>query len=153
VTIDREGQFSHYLNNADDFLYANALQLRLKAGDREARGWIQNAPVLNLPKIHRLPLSSLLRLINRDETEEGDIALLEYFAIHASEHFRTFRSRVSVINAPEHERTDGQGSFSIDLEYLKPSREFQPANGLDEVPRTSTEQATVRSGEVEAEQK
>lgn len=141
VTIDGEGRFSHYLTNADDFLYANALQIRLKAGGREARGWIQNAAVLNLPKMHRLPLSSLLRLINRDETEEDDIALLEYFAIHASEHFRTFRSRVSVINAPEHERADDQGSFSIDLEYLKPSREFRPANGLDEVPRTSTEQA------------
>ena len=141
VTVDGEGQFSHYLTNADDFLYANALQIRLKAGDREARGWIQNAAVLNLPKIHRLPLSSLLRLINRDETEDDDIALLEYFAIHASEHFRTFRSRVSVINAPEHELADDQGSFSIDLEYLKPSREFRPVSGLDEVPRTSTEQA------------
>lgn len=141
VTIDSEGRFSHYLTSAEDFLYANALQIRLRSGDREARGWIQNAAVLNLPKIHRLPLSSLLRLINRDETEEDDIALLEYFAMHASEHFRTFRSRVSVINAPENERSDDQGSYSIDLEYLKPSGEIRPAHAFDELPSTSTEQA------------
>jgi len=141
VTVDSEGRFSHYLTNADDFLYASGLQIRLKAGDREARGWIQNAAVLNLPKVHRLPLSSLLRLINRDETEEDDIALLGYFAIHASEHFRIFRSRVSVITASENERSEDQDSYSIDLEYLKPTGEIRPADGPDEVVNTSTEQA------------
>jgi len=141
VAVDSEGRFSIYLTNADDFLYASGLQIRLKAGDREARGWVQNAAILNLPKVHRLPLSSLLRLINRDETEEDDIALLEYFAIHASEHFRTFRSRVSVVSAPENERLDDQDSYSISLEYLKPSGEIRPAHGLEEVASTSTEQA------------
>jgi hypothetical protein len=141
VTVDSEGRFSHYLTSVDDFLYANALQIRLRSGDREARGWIQNAAVLNLPKMHRLPLSSLLRLINRDETEEDDIALLEYFAVHASEHFRTFRSRVSVINASENEGSDDQASYSIDLGSLKPGSEVRSAHAFDEVPSTSTEQA------------
>jgi len=141
VNIDSEGRFACYLTKADDFLYANGLQIRLRAGEREARGWIQNTAILNLPKVHRLPLSSLLRLINRDETEEDDIALLEYFAIHATEHFRTFRSRVTVIDSSENEGSDEQDSYSIDLEYLKPSGEIRPAGGFGEVPSTSTEQA------------
>jgi hypothetical protein len=124
VNIDSEGRFACYLTKADDFLYANGLQIRLRAGEREARGWIQNTAILNLPKVHRLPLSSLLRLINRDETEEDDIALLEYFAIHATEHFRTFCSRVTVIDSSENEGSDEQDSYSIDLEYLKPSGEI-----------------------------
>jgi len=142
VAVDREGRFSIYLTNADDFLYASGLQIRLKAGDREARGWVQNAAILNLPKIQRLPLASLLRLINRDETEEDDIALLEYFAIHASDHFRTFGSRVSVVSAPESQRSEDQeSSYSIALEYLKPGGEIRPAYGFEEVPSTSTEEA------------
>ena len=141
VTVNKEGRFSHYLTNADEFLYANALQIRLNAGDREARGWIQNAAVLNLPRIHRLPLSSLLRLINRDETEEDDIALLEYFAIHASDHLRTFRSRVSVIKASENGLSDDQESYSIELEHLKPNGGIRPADGFDDVPNGSAEQA------------
>jgi hypothetical protein len=141
VTVDSEGRFSHYLTNADEFLYASGLQIRLKANGREARGWIQNAAVLNLPKLHRLPLPSLLRLINRDETEEDNIALLEYFALHASEHLRTFRSRVSVANTSENEQPEDQGSYSIDLESLTPSGEIPPSNRPDVVAKTSTEQA------------
>ena len=141
ATVDGEGRFSHYLRNADEFLYASGLQISLEAGGRVARGWIQNAAVLNLPKIHRLPLSSFLRLINRDETEEDDVALLEYFAIHASDHLRTFRSRVGVIKASENGPSEDQDSYSIELEYLKPSSEIRTVDGLDRVGNTSTELA------------
>jgi hypothetical protein len=42
-----------------------------------------------MPRLKRLGISSLLRLINREETEDDDIALLDYLALHAADHLTT----------------------------------------------------------------
>jgi hypothetical protein len=121
VTVKDDGYFSHpHLTADEDFLFASGLQISLKTGDCLARGWITNVTILNLPKAHRISVSSLIRLINREETEEDDAALLEYFALHALDHFKTFETRVIAQKVSQEESTQASEDFSIDLEYLRP---------------------------------
>jgi len=47
-----------------------------------------------MPRLRRLGISSLLRLINREETADDDIALLDYLALHASDHLLTFQHAI-----------------------------------------------------------
>lgn len=132
VTVSETGFFSKSHVTADeDFLFASGLQISLKSGSRFARGWVINIAILNLPKSQRISASSLLRLLNREETEEDDTALLEYLAVYARDHLSTFQARAITRKeiAPGTESTE---TFSIDLEYLKPDS-AQP--GLDHVSR------------------
>ncbi|HYY58407.1 MAG TPA: hypothetical protein VE842_13825 [Pyrinomonadaceae bacterium] len=65
-------------------------------------------------------MSSILRLINREETEEDDPALLEYLVVHATDHLRVFQSRVTATKEPSEVSPDEHEAFSIDLDYLRP---------------------------------
>jgi hypothetical protein len=100
VSVDVNGHFSHpSLSIPEDFLFANGLQIRLERERRIVRGWITNITVLSLPKAQRVSASTLLRLINRAETEDDNIALLELFVTHALDHLKTFQRQVTTLRS------------------------------------------------------
>jgi hypothetical protein len=120
VAVSGNGYFTKsHLTGDEDFLFASGLQIKLESGSRTARGWLTNNFLLNLPKSHRISPSALLRLINREETEDDDAALLEYLAIYALDHLNTFQARAIALKETT-EDTGRNETFSIDLEYLKP---------------------------------
>ncbi|HEX7316682.1 MAG TPA: hypothetical protein VF297_22460 [Pyrinomonadaceae bacterium] len=120
VVARSDGRFSHALPAGDEFIFASGLQIVLERGGIVARGWVTNATLLSLPKTQRIPLSSILRLINREETEDDDVALLEYLVVHATDHLRVFQGRVAAAR-DNPETPDGeQDVFYIDLEHLQP---------------------------------
>lgn len=125
VKVQSDGRFSNStLTISEDFLFASGLQIRLEQNGKFARGWITNVTILNLPKSQRISASSLLRLINREETEDDDIAFLEYLAMHALDHLRTFQSRVTRLK--DSAEDSPSETYSISLGYLKPD-----ANAFD----------------------
>jgi hypothetical protein len=120
VTVKQDGCFKLHVTTEEEMLFATGLQIRLESSGRLARGWITNLTILNLPKTHPISPSSLLRLINREETTEDEIALLEYIAIHALEHIETFRRRaIPPTEVRDHGSEDNE--FSIHLEKLRPN--------------------------------
>lgn len=145
VTASADGRF--YVGNLtadENFLLATGLQINLQKDGQVARGWITNTTILNLPKIYRISTSSLLRMLNREETDEDDIALLEYLAIYARDHLNIFRSRV--IAGPSSPEDAGPGAevLSIDLELLRPDTDVHLAGSHDRDPVMSTVVALER---------
>jgi hypothetical protein len=137
ITVRSDGQFSHFISGGEDFLLANGLQIILERGSTIARGWITNATLLSLPKTQRIPLSSILRLINREETEEDDLVLLEYLVVHATDHLRVFQSRVTAAREYPEAPSDEQEAFSIDLKDLEPQAHESHPNSVSSDPITS----------------
>ena len=135
VTVKDDGKFyDSHLTTDEDFLFASGLQIKLDSDGRIARGWITNLTILDLPKSHRISASSLLRLLSREETEEDDAALLEYFAVFALDHLKTFQSRVITKNASEEETNEEPELFSIDLESLRPDAHISEFHSLSHDP-------------------
>jgi hypothetical protein len=91
ANVTEDGCFETSLAELEDFAFSPALQLAMTSGALIARGWVQNTEILGMPRLRKLGISSLLRLINREETADDDIALLDYLAIHATEHLATFQ--------------------------------------------------------------
>lgn len=121
VRVEEGGNFlCPHLTADEDFLFASGLQIKLESGDRLARGWITNITILNLPKSHRISASSLLRLINREETEEDDAALLEYLAMYALDHLSVFQTRVTTPKSGPSKLEEETDHYAIELESLKP---------------------------------
>jgi hypothetical protein len=135
VTVKDDGKFyDSHLTTDEDFLFASGLQIKLESEGRIARGWITNMIILNLPKSHRISASSLLRLLSREETEEDDAALLEYFAVFALDHLKTFQSRVIKKIVAEEEPNEEIELFSIDLESLRPDAHISESHSLSHDP-------------------
>lgn len=109
------GVFTATLTDVETFAFSQALQIVMSFGSLSARGWVQNTEILAMPQLKRLGISSLLRLINREETEDDDIALLDYLALHATDHLSTFRGAVR--NVGKDSKTDG---LTVPLENLSP---------------------------------
>jgi hypothetical protein len=125
ITVSRSGDFRTPLLQAERFAFASALQIELSRGECTARGWVQLDEILRMPRLHRLGVTSLLRLINRDETEEDDAALLDYFAMSSSQHLATFARRIKVRErgleeAARHDEPD----VIIELDEITPNPEL-----------------------------
>jgi hypothetical protein len=120
IEVRGDGQFSHPLPGGDEFILASGLQIVLERDDAVARGWITNATLLSLPKTQRIPLSSILRMINREETEDDDVALLEYLVVHATDHFRVFQGHVAGVARDNPAAPAGEQEVIVDLSYLQP---------------------------------
>lgn len=88
------GYFQALIPQFEELAFASALQIMMTLGANVARGWVQNTEILAMPRLRKLGISSLLRLINREGTTDDDVALLDYLAIHASEHLPTFRHAI-----------------------------------------------------------
>ena len=135
VLVTNDGHFSRSHVTLDEaFLFASGLQIKLESEGRFARGWITNVTILNLPKTYSISPASLLRLINREETDEDDIALLDYLAIHAMDHLKIFQGRVAVTREISESVFGESDVISIDLKYLNPDDQMAAPNSVSHDP-------------------
>ena len=104
VPVQENGGFRVAFPDVARLAFTSGLQIEIVCGDHVARGWVHQEEVLRMPRLQRLGITSLLRLINREETEEDDVALLDYFAMSASRHLATFGRSIHAagsVDAPE----------------------------------------------------
>ena len=104
---------------------ATAVQITLRRGQSEAVGWLHMEGILSLPRLQRLGITSLVRLVNNEQSEDDDAALLEYLALSAQKHLLTFKLEVKPRKKSEasaHENDNGD-SLRVDLERLAPTTE------------------------------
>jgi len=80
--------------------------LILTQGERRARGWVNQEDILRLSREQR----SIIRLINREETIDDDIALLDYLSISANRHLTAFAKTISVEKKEQHDKKNGSAS-------------------------------------------
>jgi hypothetical protein len=144
IEVRSNGQFNLTLPCGDEFILASGLQIVLERGDAVARGWITNATLLSLPKTQRIPLSSILRMINREETEEDDIALLEYLVVHATDHLRVFQGYVAAVAKDNPASPAVERDVVIDLSHLRPQSKGTDPNAHPRDPVTSSASALER---------
>ena len=122
IKVASDGTFRSGIPHAEHYATQTGLQVIVKRDSVEGRGWVQNEEVLKLPRLPHLGITSLIRLINNEQTEDDDAALLEYLALSAQHHLTTFKlnakraARVGTIQTGAED--DGA---AIDLEQLKPS--------------------------------
>jgi hypothetical protein len=112
--VSAVGKFSVAISEVETVVFSQALQIAMQCGDLFARGWVQNTEILAMPRLKKLGISSLLRLINREETEDDDIALLDYLAVHANDHLATFKGAIR--SAPKESSKNDE--MTVHLENL-----------------------------------
>lgn len=123
VNVAMDGSFRVPVPHAEHYATATAVQITLRRDKSEAVGWLHMEGILNLPRLPRLGVTSLMRLVNNEQTEDDDAALLEYLALSAQNHLLTFKLEVKPHvkhDAPDH-RDDGDHSLRVDLERLAPA--------------------------------
>jgi hypothetical protein len=94
LRVNGEGSFRARIPEAADFALSSGLQLRLEYNDAIARGWVHVEDILWMPRLPRSNIPAFLRIIAREETEDDEIALLEYLAINARKHLPSFSRRI-----------------------------------------------------------
>jgi HKD family nuclease len=123
-------EFTAYLNDdarfqvADltfsNFAFSSGVQILLSSGGRSARGWVHAEDVLRMTRLPNFNLGALLRIIARENTEDDDVALLEYLAINAQKHLPSFVGRIkSLKESKENDHT--LPVITVDLEELAPT--------------------------------
>ncbi len=95
LAVDKSGGFSADVPKSERFAFASALQLTLEKAGKSVRGWVHQEDILRMPRLRRLGITSLLRLINRQETEDDDVALLDYLSLSANKHLGVFSHRIA----------------------------------------------------------
>jgi hypothetical protein len=149
VTVGQDGKFQAQVPHAEHYATATAVQIVLRSGNREAVGWLQLEAILNLPRLPRLGITSLVRWVNNEQTEEDDAALLEYFALSAQHHLLTFKlqvkPRAKTEPAPHHD--DGDNTLRVDLHRLAPTtgeQDTQPSHSAFSIIESSLDAIFAR---------
>ena len=88
--VNSAGHFRCSSSGLEQFAELPALQITLQKGRREARGWVHNDMYLSMSRRRRLTAGALSRLMRREATDDDLEALLEYLAVSAHNHIRTF---------------------------------------------------------------
>lgn len=122
ATVGHDGRFQVQVPHAEHYATATAVQIVLRSGQREAVGWLQLEAILNLPRLPRLGVTSLVRWVNNEQTEEDDAALLEYFALSAQHHLATFKLQVKPRATTETaSHKDSEQTLRVELHRLAPA--------------------------------
>jgi hypothetical protein len=142
VEVAADGTFRAGIPHAEHYATQTGLQVVFKRNGVEGRGWVQNEEILKLPRLPHLGITSLIRLINNEQTEDDDAALLEYLALSAQHHLTTFKLDTKRASKVGPAKGDGaEDVAAIDLEQLKPSDQSgeqlsasdSPEAALDEI--------------------
>jgi hypothetical protein len=75
-----EGRFHAVESSLADFSFSSGLQISLVFGEHTARGWVHVEDVLRMTRLRKLNIGAVLRIIVRENTEDDDVALLEYLS-------------------------------------------------------------------------
>ena len=131
ATVSPEGTFRVQVPHAEHYATATAVQITLRRGRSEAVGWLHMEGILSLPRLQRLGITSLVRLVNNEQSEDDDAALLEYLALSAQKHLLTFKLEVKPRKKPETSvnENDNGDALRVDLERLAPTTE-DPLTGI-----------------------
>lgn len=122
VEVAADGTFRAGIPHAEHYATQTGLQVIFKRDGVEGRGWVQNEEILKLPRLPHLGITSLIRLINNEQTEDDDAALLEYLALSAQHHLTTFKLDTKRIRKSDTaQKDDAEDAVAIDLDQLKPS--------------------------------
>ena len=130
VEIDKNRKFKCRISEMFGLLYQTGIQITIHRDEIHARGWLHNENILNLPKHERLSITSLIRLLNSEETTDDEIALIDYLAISANRHVSTFLRRIN--RGTDQRRTGSGADASIDLAEMEPveSIDHEGSTGL-----------------------
>jgi hypothetical protein len=137
IDVDQSGTFNHRSSKLANLAFKSGIQIEMTLGEQKARGWVQSSDLLRMPRLMKLSLPSIIRFINREDTEEDDAALLEYFALHAAEHLGAFQMPIAVKNKTDDEH-DEESLASISLDQIAPTTE---AVDIQQKPISSTDKA------------
>ena len=132
LQVRSDGRFRATLPQAAEFSLTSGLQLRLHHGSAIARGWVHVEDILRMPRLPRLNIPAMLRLISREDTEDDEIALLEYLAVNATKHLATFSRRITQAVHPSGRASpEQQGIVHVALADLAPTPTplFTPGSG------------------------
>jgi hypothetical protein len=122
LEVRPDGHFRVTLPQVAEFSLTSGLQLSLRHGSTVARGWVHVEDILRMPRLPRLNIPAMLRLISRDDTEDDEIALLEYLAINATKHLTTFARRITQAVHPSGNGAGKQhGLVNVALADLAPT--------------------------------
>ena len=120
VHLNEQARFQLADLSFAEFAISSGVQIVLSSGTQSARGWVQSEDVLRMTGLQHLSRGSLLRFIARENTEDDDIALLEYFAVHAHKHLINFSGKIKSLR--EHKEAEGNSSvITVELEELAPT--------------------------------
>lgn len=128
ANLNRAARFQVVDLTFSEFAIASGVQILLSSDDRSARGWVHAEDVLRIARLPNLNLGALLRFIARENTEDDDVALLEYLAINAQKHLPSFAGRINSLK----ERKDNDQApaiITVDLEELAPTDTPSVASG------------------------
>jgi len=131
VIVDSSGGFQARISQAERLAFASALQIELQSEESIARGWVQLDEILSMPRLSRIGVSALLRLINREETADDDLALLDYFALSSSKHLDTFARHVKLLPGADGGTDLAEEDVRVDLEDLSPDETQVHSPGHD----------------------
>jgi hypothetical protein len=125
TTVGQDGTFRVQVPHAEHYATATAVQITLRRGKNEAVGWLHLEAILNVPRLAGLGISSLIRSVNNEQTEDDDAALLEYLALSAQNHLLTFKLEVKprIRHESTPQQNEGDHALRVDLERLAPSSE------------------------------
>jgi len=117
LQVSDNNSFEQVIQAGEYIIYSSGLQMILTQGDRLARGWVNHEDLLNLSHEQRL----IIRLINREETIEDDIALLDYLSLSANRHLSAFAKPISLEKKkPNAETADGLPRTIVKLVDISP---------------------------------
>ena len=120
VELNQHGRFHTVDAGLSEFSLASGLQITLTLGGVTARGWVHVEDVLRMTRLPKLNVGAMLRIIARENTEDDDIALLEYLAINAHKHLPTFVRKINAGSESSHRKTES-AVVTVDLEELAPT--------------------------------
>lgn len=120
MRVDENGAFKCRMQLKEQILFGSGLQIRMSKDEVVGRGWVNHDDILRLTKEQR----SLVRLINREETAEDEVALLDYLAVSAAKHQLAFKS--PILNhkkkKPDEKKGEDATNISIELASIAPDR-------------------------------
>jgi hypothetical protein len=132
LQVRADGRFRATLPQVAEFSLTSGLQLSLRHGSTIARGWVHVEDILRMPRLPRLNIPAMLRLISREDTEDDEIALLEYLAVNATKHLTTFSRRIAqAVHPSGHTSGEQHGTVHVALADLAPTLTplFTPGSG------------------------
>jgi hypothetical protein len=138
LDVQVNGHFAVVDPELELFAELPALQIVLRRGEREARGWVHNEMLLSVGARRRLTAGALSRLMRREGSDDDIQALLDYLSVAADKHLRIF-------DLPVAAKTDGDespddpsaaGSVRVSLKDLAP---------LEDVPGDAENRLAVTS--------
>ncbi|TLM67382.1 MAG: hypothetical protein FDZ69_04620 [Deltaproteobacteria bacterium] len=118
VEVDSHGLFHCRLEASEQILFGPGLQLKMTREEISGRGWVNHEDILGLSKEYR----SFVRFINRTETVDDEVALLDFLAISAGKHHLAFRTPIK--HARKKEAVPGgeklEQAVTIELDLIAP---------------------------------